>query len=372
MAFLTLHTEKLKANYAKLNQLFSEGDIHWAIVTKLLCGTPEYLKFVISLGTKQLCDSRVSNLRAIKKINPEIETIYIKPPAKRAIKSVVEVADISMNTSFETIKLLNAEAQRQGKVHRIIIMIEMGELREGVMRDDLVDFYESVFELEHIDVIGIGTNLTCLYGVLPNQDKLIQLCLYRELIEARFRRPIPFVSGGTSVTIPLLQQGILPSGVNHFRVGESLFLGTNPYDNTVIEGMHSDVFTLYAEIIELIEKPTVPDGDMGTNVEGNTFEFAQSELGQTAHRALLDIGLLDTEPNNLQPLDPHLKIAGASSDIIAVDLGENEGGYKVGQLVAFRLDYMGLLRILNSYYVEKKLITQAEYDTLRTLSTHPH
>ncbi|NJO92832.1 MAG: hypothetical protein HC831_30590, partial [Chloroflexia bacterium] len=100
---------------------------------------------------------------------------------------------------------------------------EMGELREGVLREELIEFYSEVFELKNIEVVGIGTNLTCLYGILPNHDKLIQLSLYEQLIEAKFNKQIPYVSGGSSVTIPLMFQNLLPKGINHFRVGESLF-----------------------------------------------------------------------------------------------------------------------------------------------------
>lgn len=364
MAFITLHTEKLKANYKQLDTDFRERNIDWAVVTKVLCGTNRYLEFVLSLEPSQICDSRVSNLRKVKRLSPHTETVYIKPPARRSIKGVVEVADISMNSSLETIRLIDEEARRQGKVHKVIIMIEMGELREGVMRDDLIDFYESVFMLANIEVIGLGTNLTCLYGVLPNQDKLIQLCLYTQLIEARFNRPLEYVSGGTSVTIPLMHQGLLPKGINHFRVGESLFLGLNPYDGHSIPGLHTDVFTLYAEIIELIEKPSVPDGDLGQNVEGESCDFNPNLIGKKSHRALLDIGLLDVETSHLMPLDPAIRLAGASSDILVADLGTNNEHYVVGQLIPFRLNYMGLLRILSSYYVEKRLVGQHEPATL--------
>src|SRR5690606_11980167 len=139
-----------------------------------------------------------------------IETVFIKPPAKRYISSIVKYADSSFNTEYETIKMLSDEAVRQNKTHKIIIMIELGELREGVMREDVIDFYEKIFHLPNIEVAGLGTNLTCMYGVLPNQDKLLQLCLYAQLIEARFNRKIPYISGGTSVTIPLISRGLLP------------------------------------------------------------------------------------------------------------------------------------------------------------------
>ena len=82
---------------------------------------------------------------------------------------------------------------------------------------------------------------------MPNHDKLIQLSLYEQLIEAKFNKQIPYVSGGSSVTIPLMFQNLLPTGINHFRVGESLFLGTDVYHNSTLKKMNHDVFRLYAE-----------------------------------------------------------------------------------------------------------------------------
>lgn len=355
MAFVVLNKEKLSHNFAYLNKMFTKHNIEWAVVSKILCGNKEYIREVINLGIKQICDSRVSNLKVIKDIDPKIETIYIKPPAKRSLKSIIKYADISINTEFTTIKLLNEEAKKLNKIHKIIIMIEMGELREGVMGDDFIDFYESVFNLSNIEVVGIGTNLNCLYGVLPNQDKLIQLSLYEQLIEAKFNKNIIYVSGGSSVTIPLIFKGLLPKSINHFRVGETLFLGTDVYNDSTIRNMEHNVFQLFAEIIELSEKPIVPSGEMGTNVEGAEYEFNDSDIGKNSFRAILDIGLLDVEDKHIQPKDNSIEIAGSSSDMIVLDIGKNSKNYKVGDLIEFQLDYMGTLSVLNSKYIEKKI-----------------
>src|SRR6056297_1159898 len=251
MAYIELDSKKLTGNFNYLDKLFKKNNIQFSVVTKMLCGNKLFLSELLKLDISQVCDSRVSNLKTIKTIRPDIETIYIKPPAKQSIRSVVQFADISVNTESQTIQLLSEEAQRQNKTHKIIIMIELGELREGIMGEDFMSFYEKVFKLDNIEVIGIGTNLTCLYGVLPNHDKLVQLCLYEQLVEAKFGRQIPYVSGGASVTIPLIHQKLLPAGINHFRVGETLFLGTDLFNNTTFKHMHSDVFKLYSEIIEL-------------------------------------------------------------------------------------------------------------------------
>lgn len=354
MAFVTLDTDKLADNYNYLDNLFKSNGVKWSVVSKVLCGNKTYLDVLLKLGVKEACDSRVTNLKRIKAINPEVETAYIKPPAKRSVRKVVEFADVSFNTEYETIKLLSEAAVEQKKTHKVIIMIELGELREGVMREDFMDFYAKVFELPNIEVIGIGTNLTCMYGVLPNHDKLIQLSLYKELIEAKFNKKIPYVSGGTSVTIPLIFQNLLPVGVNHFRVGDSLFLGTDVFNNSTFPEMHNDVFKLYAEIIELTEKPNVPMGDLGQNVSGEVKEFDGAETG-SSYRAIIDLGLLDIETNHLMPIDKDLKLVGESSDMIVVDLGENPQKYKVGDLLEFSMTYMGTLRVMHSDYVEKKL-----------------
>ncbi|MCI2083076.1 MAG: alanine racemase [Bacteroidales bacterium] len=356
MAVLILDTKKLKSNFDYLDAQFKKKNIEWSIVTKMLCGNKLFLSELLKFDCMQVCDSRVSNIREIKTINPNIEVIYIRPPAKRMIPSIVKYADISMNTEIETIRLLSEEAKKQNKVHKVIIMIELGELREGVLGENVINFYENVFNLENIQVVGIGANLSCLYGILPNQDKLVQLCLFKQLIEAKFNKKIRYISGGSSVTIPMMLKNVLPKGINHFRVGETLFLGTNVYDNTKLKKMNSDVFRLYAQIVELKEKPMVPTGETGHNLEGKTFEFDQTNLGKKTYRAIVDLGLLDVETNHIRLVKDDMKIVGASSDLSVIDLGENSRNYKVGDLIEFRMDYMGMLRIMNSKYIEKRVV----------------
>jgi predicted amino acid racemase len=356
MAYITLNRDKLKRNYTYLNSVFNDHDIQWSIVTKMLCGNDLFLKEVLDLGIKQICDSRVTNLKHIKKLDDSIETIYIKPPSKRYISSIVEFADISLNTEIETIKLLSTEAKKQNKTHQIIIMIELGELREGIMRENIVEFYSKIFELDNIRVVGIGTNLTCLNGVLPNQDKLIQLGLYKQLIELKFGKKIPYVSGGSSVTIPLILDGILPKDVNHFRVGETLFLGTDVYHNTPYDNMEHEVFSFYSRIIELHEKPLTPSGKMGANVSGETQEVDESHLGERSYRAIIDLGKLDVDENHITPKDDSIEIIGGSSDMFVLDLKDNKENYKVGDLIEFSTDYVGTLRLMNSQYITKEVV----------------
>ncbi|WPR70549.1 alanine/ornithine racemase family PLP-dependent enzyme [Flavobacterium sp. NG2] len=356
MAFIKLYRNKLEENYHFLDDIFKSRNIDWGVVSKLLCGNTIYLKEVIALGVTEIHDSRVSNLRKIKEINPDIQTVYIKPPAQRSIPEIVQYADVSFNTEIYTIKLLSEEAKKQNKTHKIIIMIEMGDLREGVMGEELISFYGEIIQLPNIEIRGIGTNLNCLSGVMPTQDKLIQLSLYKQLIEAKFNITIPWVSGGTSVAVPLILKNARPMAVNHFRIGEALFFGKDLFTGETIEGMHNDVFKLFTEIIEITEKPDTPTGELGENVAGNAFSMDDStDYGATSLRAILDVGLLDMQPQYLEAEDEDISIVDASSDMLVIDISNSNKKYKIGDLVSFKVRYMGALYLLNSDYIEKTI-----------------
>ncbi|EQC47104.1 alanine racemase [Bacteriovorax sp. Seq25_V] len=353
MAHIKLYRERLKKNYDELKKILEREKIEWGIVTKLLCGNEKFLEEVINLGNLELHDSRITNLKRIKKINNEIQTVYIKPPAKRYVKSIVEFADVSLNTELETILLLNEEARRQSKVHKIIIMIELGDLREGILGSELENFYSKIFELKNIEIVGLGSNFNCLNGVMPSQDKLIQLSLYKSLLEARFNKSIPFVSGGSTVVLPLIRKKTVPKSINHFRIGEALYFGKDLMSGNTFSNMRDDVFELNAQIIELMKKPMTPFGEFGENPSGDMYEPSEDEVVSESYRAIIDVGLLDVNPSFIFPHDEAIKIIGASSDMIVLDLGNNKKKYSVGDDLKFNLKYMGALSLINSKYIDK-------------------
>ncbi len=362
MAELIIRTKKIQDNIRFLSNYFEDKNIHWSLITKVFSGDKTFLETVLTPETIQsigsVGDSRLTSLRNLKEVNPEMRTIYIKPPAKIYAEEVVKYADISLNSSFETILALNEAAGKANKVHQIIIMIELGELREGINREDLMGFYQKIFELPFIEVIGLGSNLGCMYGIIPTYDKLLQLVLYKELISAKFDKELPFISGGSSITLPLLEQETIPKEINHYRIGEAAFFGISPYDNQKFEGLSVDTFEFRANIIELEEKELVPDGVMGEGNVGHTAEYSTKDAGAHSVKAILDFGMLDVDKADIDALNDDLTFVGITSDMLVVDLGENkdENGnqkYKVGDQIAFKPSYMAVARLLNSKFIEK-------------------
>lgn len=356
MAKLYLYRDRLRHNFDYLENQFKKANIEWAVVTKLLCGNKTFLREILSLGPTQVCDSRLSNLKIIKEINPNINTIYIKPPAKNILKNLVRYADISFNTQYETIKDISQEALKQGVVHKIIIMVEMGDLREGVQGKDLEKLYSQINHLKGIEVIGLGTNLNCLHGVMPSHEKLQELCTYKTNIEKKFKKFLPFISGGTTVTLPLLLKSeVFPKAVNHFRIGEALFFGADLVNEKTLKGMYPFTFELEAQVIEASVKPSEPFGELGVNPLGMKHK-PEKNKNTTVRRAILDIGVLDVAPQFLIPKNKQIKVIGASSDMLVVDTTNARHKYPVGSTMKFELKYMGALSLLNSRYVDKVVL----------------
>jgi len=360
MSRVTINLDALEANLNEINRLMSAHGARWTVVTKVLCGNAPVLRALASMGIRSVGDSRLTHLRAVRRIFPEPGTWYLRIPRLTMCNTVVQLADISLNSEIDTIERLNSTAASQGKTHRIIIMIELGDLREGILPGSLVEFYQAVFRLPNIEVIGIGTNLGCLAGAPPTVDQLMQLVLYRELLELKFNKPLPLVSAGSSVVLPLLIEGQVPKTMNHFRIGESLFLGTDLVHGNTLPGFRNDVMLLEAEIVELKEKSMTPVGETGITSPFQTPLDGESTPGQRGYRALVSIGQLDTEITGLMPTNPELRIVGASSDITVLNLNENPHGLRVGDTITFRMNYAALLRLMSSRYVTKDIVTGRE------------
>jgi len=355
-----INVEALYHNLRVIDSWITKAGIRWSLVTKVLCGHEPTIKALGELGVKSMADSRLANLESIDRNVPGRESWYLRLPHLSAIERIVSLSDISLNSEIDTIQAINMEAARQGKRHGIVIMIELGDLREGILPGSLLKFYKQIFELSNIEVLGIGSNLGCLAGAVPNIEQYMQLSMYKELLELKFGMKLPIISGGSSAVLPLLLDGSLPKSINHFRIGESVFLGTEPVSGSVMPGLRDDVITAEAEIAEIKEKSLVP---IGETTEMTPFELVSQEPiqpGQRGYRAVVTIGQLDTEVGGLTPKNPNFQIAGASSDLSVVNVGDEAGDLRVGDTIKFSPNYSALLRLMSGQYVDKILTPSVE------------
>ena len=347
--------QKLRANL-KVVRKWMEGHLSsWTLVTKVLCGHADTIRALQLLGVRSMGDSRLANLEAIERIVPDFESWYMRVSDLSSVRRVAELADVSLNSEIAVIQALNEEARRLNKIHRLIIMIELGDLREGILPGSLVNFYERIFDLSNIEVLGIGANVGCMAGVVPHVEQFTQLALYRELLELKFNRKLPMISAGSSSVLPLLLEGRLPKAVNHFRIGEAVFLGTDLVNGGTLPGLNNDVVLLEAEIAEIKEKGLVAIAETGTRTPFESETTEDFSPGQRGYRALISVGQLDTDIGGLTPVNPNHHIAGASSDITVVNIGDDSDGLKVGDTIKFRVNYPAMLRLMAGKYVTREV-----------------
>lgn len=353
----------LRRNIRIIDRTMREHGATWTLVTKMLCGHKETLAALPGLGVTTIADSRLENLAAVRAAAPGLERWYLRPPGVSATAGIVDLADISICTELKVLRNLDAAAERLGRRHRAVIMVELGELREGVLPGALLSFFRSAKRLANVDIVGIGANIGCLSGTVPTIEQLSPLELYRRLLELEFDVRLPLISAGSSVVLSALLQGNVPPEINHYRIGEAAFLGTDLLLGGTLEGLENAV-TIEGEIIEIKEKNLAPLGEISADVSPfDNGAMQGGEPGERGHRALVAIGQLDTEVSGLTPLDEGHSLVGATSDISVVNLGENLGGLTVGDQISFRPDYSAVVRAMSSKYMRRELVNTEPEDT---------
>ncbi len=317
-------------------------------VTKVYCGMPEIARASVAAGVKMLADSRIENIIKLKGL--DVTKVLLRIPMLSQVDEIVEHVDISLNSEYKVIKALSDRAQEKGKVHKIVLMVDLGDLREGVWYETAVEFAGRIMELQGVRLVGVGTNLTCYGAVIPSRKNLGQLVAVAEEIEKKYNVKLDIISGGNSSSIHLIEKNEVPQRVNQLRLGEAIVLGNETAYGERIEGTHADVFTYMAEIIELKEKPSVPTGETGVDAFGEKPVFTDRGIRK---RAILASGRQDLKVDGITPRDKAAIVIGASSDHLIVDVSDCGKEYQVGDIMEFDMSYGALLAAFTSEYVDK-------------------
>ncbi|WP_162362076.1 ornithine racemase Orr [Aminipila terrae] len=340
---LVIDLEKLKSNLDAVADITKkQGGCSLMIVTKGLCANPEMVKLVSAHEAVDfMADSRVKNIATYADIARENgkKTVLLRLPMHSEIEEVVKYVDLSFNSEISTIRMLNKEAAKQKKLHKVLLMIDLGDLREGIFyKNEALIFstIEEILKMSNVEFYGIGVNLTCYGAIIPKNDNLSILTELAEKIETTYSTHLNMVSGGNSSSIYLVGKGELPKGINNLRLGESFLLGNDTAYGTRLPGTTGDALILEAEIIELQSKPSLPIGEVGVDAFGQKPYYEDRGI---IKRAIISIGKQDTELDSMTPLDENIDILGGSSDHTILDVTKSEADYKVGDIIRFELGY---------------------------------
>jgi predicted amino acid racemase len=344
---LEIDLRKIHHNARTLVERLDKRGISVTGITKATLGSAEIATTLLEAGVKRLGDSRIENIEAMRPALGAAEMTLIRSPMLSQAKRVVMSADVSCNTEIEVIKKLSLEAQKASLTHGVILMVELGDLREGIMPEDVTDTVRETLTLPNIVFKGIGTNLACRSGVSPDSRNMTMLSELADSVEATLGLSIDIVSGGNSANLEWALSGAEIGRINDLRLGEAILLGCETLHRQPIDGLHTDAITLCAEVIEAKVKPTKPSGTIAQTAFGVAPPVTDRGL---VTQAILAVGQQDIDPSGLRA-PTGINVLGASSDHLILESEELK--LAVGTEVTFQLNYSALVRAMTSPFIGK-------------------
>ena len=336
----------LRGNAQEVIRRCREQHIRVCGVVKGVDGLPEVARALRQCGAEELGTSRLEQVERCRAAGIGGPWLLIRIPGLSELPDVVRLCETSLQSERVTLDALEEECVLQGRTHRVIVMADLGDLREGFWdKDEMVDVCVHVErELPHVELAGIGVNLTCYGSTKPTPEKMWELLAIADRVEQRIGRKLEIVSGGATSSYTLVHWGTMPEGINHLRIGENILLGYDLPNLWHIEDMdylRQDTFTLTAEVIEVREKPTYPQGEFCIDAFGRKPVYEDYGVRR---RALLALGRADVgELESLTPLDSGVTVVGGSSDHCILDVTDCPRSLQVGDTVSFALRYSHLL-----------------------------
>jgi predicted amino acid racemase len=348
---ITIDLERIERNARTVVERCRASGIGVFGVTKGTCGMPQVARAMLRGGATGIGESRFENIRRLRASGIDAPIMLLRSPPLSLIEEVIKTVDISLNSELAIIRELSRVAERMARVHDIILMVDLGDLREGIWPTDLMPTVEQVMQLPGVRIAGIGTNLTCFGAIIPTEINLGELAKHADKLRQTFGLDLAYVSGGNSSSLPLLLAGRMPKGINHLRIGEAILQGgRDTFRDQPWTNLNRDIFLLSGELLEVKVKPSMPIGTMGVDAFGNRPQF--EDKGERL-RGIVNIGREDVAVEGLIPAAAGIEVLGASSDHLILDVTDAQPAPRVGDPVAFRMSYAALLAAMTSEYVEK-------------------
>lgn len=347
--------KKVYQNAKYMVDLCNSNGISVAGVVKGFNGLPSVVDQFVNAGCDYIAHSRINGIIKLKEYGISSPMMLVRIPMISEIEEVVKYAEVSLNSEFETLNAIERECCKQNKKHKIILMFDLGDLREGFIDEEefinLALYVEN--ELKHVELYGIGTNLGCYGSIKPSEDNLGKLCNLAEEIEKKIGRTLDIISGGATSSLTLIIDGKMPKRINNLRLGEGVILAKDldEFWNYDMSYMSQDTFTLKAEIVEIKNKPSHPIGEIFIDAFGNKEKYEDRGIRK---RALLAVGKQDFAfHHSLVPMDEGIEVIGSSSDHLIVDIESCDMNLKVGDVLGFYIYYPNMLFLSGSNDINK-------------------
>ncbi|MFW6265162.1 MAG: alanine racemase [Halanaeroarchaeum sp.] len=344
---IRVRLDAIRENTRSLADRF-DGEL--AAVTKGVAGDRSIAGAMLDGGADLLADSRIENLSRLDQ-RYDVPLLLLRPPMTGELEAVATTADYSVHTEYETLERLDETVDRLGLTHGAIIMVDVGDRREGVLAENLSTALVRMADLSAVDIAGIGVNFACMNGLQATERKMMEIHEIRSRAERILDRPLDTVSIGGSAVVPRLDDGTDLDGITQVRLGEAILLGREPTTDTAVPTLRQDGFEIVTQVVERKTKPSSTDGATARAAFG---EPAESEGDGRRDRAIVAIGRQDIDPSAVGPVRSDVSVVGASSDHTVLDVTGATPPVSIGDRVRFVPGYGSLLQAFTSPYVSPR------------------
>jgi len=327
---------KIMENARAVIEYCAERGVQIAPVTKSVCGEPEIVRAIVAGGATVIADSRIDNIARFIDAGVKTDVMMLRLPLLSEVDAVVRLCRYSLVSEEETARALSAAAVAGGVTHEPLVIIETGDRREGIMPEDAAALCRLVMGLPGLRLAGVATSLNCLCGVLPTAENQRAFADMVIALERELDTTFDLVSFGHTGNLHLVMEGETPAPLNHLRIGEGVIFGTDVINRVQLPAPHTDAFKVFAEVIEVKDKPSAPDGKVTVDAFMRTHEWP--DLG-IRRRAIVALGEIDAGCEFLTPVLPGVTVVGASSDHLVLDVTDAERPVKLGDEIEFDTEY---------------------------------
>lgn len=348
-----IHLDKLRHNFAYIRDICRSAGLQPVWITKGRQAHPAILELLAQEAHTMVGDVSPANLDRACQVFAD-RVMMVQLPDRDRVAAIGACAKVWLVSDPAHARIIAAAAGPQSTPRELILMVDVGNRREGVLPEQTTARAVAIEAVEGVVLTGLGTAVGCYGGYLTGRTDMEQLVNIARETEAQLGRRFEVLSAGSgTMLLELAARGEMPAGINQLRIGAALFVGEMPPTRTPIPELYQDAFIFEGEVLETSLKPSLPAGRTGPDAFGKQVVFEDSGPRQLC---ILNFGLLDVDAYDLSPLTAGLRIVGATSNYTICDTTRCNPRPAIGDTLSFRMAYSAMARAMASDEVEKKII----------------
>ena len=316
MSCLVVDVRAIQHNLRLIRQLCEKAGAEFLFVFKEVGMRPELMNCLLTEGSVSRLG--VNCFGRLPVLPPDVRAHQIYLVGDDRFPDIVH-ADVVYQTGIRSIRRLAEAAKVQGVCPEVMLVVEMGDGRDGIEPDMLLPVAHEVLCQPFLRLRGLATNFACVSTEPPTKEALERLVQYKYQLEKMLGQPVSELSVGGSDVLELAATEPLPKEITEIRCGTAVHLGIYPLSGKAVPGASQRAFSLQGQVLECSWK-------------------------KGRRQAILDFGALHTSPDRLYPDIPGMTLLGVSSGYSLYDVTDCPESVEEGMFCTFGLHFASLAR----------------------------